>query len=315
VGSETVERKTPGEAEKGLMAMSLAAWFRRMLGPASIGGVPSTKSENREVNEVPGSDAVLAAWLAASDAGLLYPRRDVHDRGAWDDYWRNHLRVGTIEQGFADDMSSDDTLLGMLARRGSRTILCAGNGISTEAISLALHGFDVTALDISAVPAEAFVASLRDAQHPLHRIPGFRTRDDGSVIFDTNGPIDPGLCPRMHQSNEYCPKGGGSLSLITGDLIDPAISPGPFDVVIERRTVQLFPAAERPAALERLVARLAIPGVFVSHEHQGAWRPGDTRTHYAEGWLASRGFIVQSDTRFLDSAAAPRLALLMFSSG
>jgi hypothetical protein len=297
------------------MAMSLVAWFRRMLGPASISGVPSREPEEREVNEVPLSDAGLAAWMAACDAGLLDPRRDVHDRGAWDDYWRNHLRVGTIEQGFADQMSSDDTLPGMLARRGSRTILCAGNGMSTEATSLALHGFDVTALDISAVPAEAFVASLRDAEHPLHRIPGFRTRHDGSVSFDGDGPIDPRLCPRIHQSNEYGPRGGGSLSLITGDLIDPATSPGPFDVVIERRTVQLFPAAERPEALERLVARLAIPGVFVSHEHQGAWRPGDTRTHYAEGWLASRGFMVQSDTRFLDSGAAPRLALLVFSSG
>lgn len=226
------------------MTMGFVAWFRRMLGPVFIAGVPSTKSEKREVIEVPGSDAVLAAWMAASDAGLLDPCRDVHDRGAWDDYWKNHLRVGTIEQGFADQMSSDDTLLGMLARRGSRTILCAGNGVSTEATSLALHGFDVTALDISAVPAEALAASLRDAEHPLRRIPGLSMRDDGSVTFDTDRPIDPRLCPRMHQSDEYLPRGGGSLSFITGDLIDPAISPGPFDVVIERRTVQLFPAAE-----------------------------------------------------------------------
>lgn len=282
--------------------MGLVAWFRRVFGRTSTAGVP------------PSNDAAaLAAWIAASDAGLLDPCRDVHDRDAWDEYWKNHLRVGTIEQGFADEMSSDENLPSLLAWRGCRTILCAGNGISTEATSLTLHGFDVTALDISTVPAELLVASLRDAEHPLRRIPGFSMHDDGSVSFGGDGPIDPQLCPRMHQNGEYLPRRGGSLSLIAGDLIDPTICPGPFDVVIERRTVQLFPAEERLAALDQLIARLATPGVLVSHEHQGAWRPGDPRAHYAESWLGPRDFIVQSDTSFFDSSV--RLAVLIFSSG
>lgn len=295
--------------------MGLGAWVRRMFRPFSIGGASPATSRTGEGNAVPLPDERLAAWIAASNAGLLDSRRDVHDPEAWDEYWKNHLRVGTIEQGFADRMSSDRTLPRMLARRGARTILCAGNGLSTESVSLALHGYDVTALDISSIPAQSFVASLRRAEHPLPTIPGFRSREDGSFTVETDGPIDPQLCPRMHQGGEECPKGGGSLSFVVGDLIDPTISPGPFDVVIERRTVQLFPPAERLEALERLVGRLAASGVFVSQEHQGAWRPGDSDSHYAKDWLKSRGFVVLPDARLLTSTAVPRLALLVLSTG
>jgi len=34
--------------------------------------------------------------------------------------------------------------------------------------------------------------------------------------------------------------------------MDPAICPGPFDVIVERRTLQLFPSGERGAAVARL---------------------------------------------------------------
>ena len=272
--------------------MSLRAWFRRVLGRASTAPVPS-------------------AWLAAFEAGRLNPPQDVHDRGAWDEYWRNQLEVGAGEQGFSDQMFSDMTLPGLLTGRGARTILCAGNGLSTEAISLALLGFNATALDISAVPGKMFGAMLRDEENPLRRIPGFTMRDDGSVTFGDAGLIDPELCPPMHRSAEYPPRGGGALSFVTGDLIDAELCPGPFDVVIERRTLQLFPDAERLLALDRLVSRLANRGVFVSQQHEGRWTPGDDRTHYAEAWLASRGFVMQSGT----TDVAARLACLMFSSG
>lgn len=257
----------------------------------------------------------LEAWLAASEAGLLEPPADVHSAVVWDEYWRNHLKVGALEQGFADRMASDPTLPGLLAERGARTILCAGNGLSFEAISLALLGFDVTALDISVVPAEAFESMVREAEHPIHRIPGFELRDDGSLVFGTAGPIDPALCPPMHQSDTFPPRGGGSLSFVTGDLMNPEICPGPFDVVVERRTVQLFPESERISALERLVARLSSRCVLVSQQHEGGWRPGDDRTHYAESWLSSRGFQIESGVPSRKPGVAARLARLEFSSG
>jgi len=43
-------------------------------------------------------------------------------------------------------MSSDPTLPALLSRRGARTVLCAGNGLSIEPIALALLGFRVTVL-------------------------------------------------------------------------------------------------------------------------------------------------------------------------
>jgi hypothetical protein len=257
------------------------------------------------------------AWLAACDAGCLDPPRDAHDHDAWDQYWMNQLKVGAMEQGFNDQMASDEKLPGVLVERGARMILCAGNGLSSEALALALLGFDVTALDISRVPCKVFTSMFQDPEHPCRRMPGFSMSDDGSATFGTSGAIDPELCPAMHRSDEHAPRAGGSLSYVTGDLSDPEICPGPFEVVIERRTLQLFPEGERPAALDRLTARLADGGVFVSHQHDGGWRPGDDRTHYAETWLASRDFVVHSGIALSDSDsdAASRLAYLVFSSG
>ena len=85
-----------------------------------------------------------------------------------------------MDQGFADMVSSDDALPGLLTRRGSRTILCAGNGLSLEALSLALLGFQVTALDISAVAVHALdrCAECGPSGAP---IPGFGIGDDNVV--------------------------------------------------------------------------------------------------------------------------------------
>ncbi len=315
--------------------MSLGDWFRRVLGRTTAVCVPSpdTKERSRRVpiatsgspNSGPaGADGErvsaarreqATAWLAAFEAGCLDPPRDVHDRGAWDDYWKNQMKVGAMEQGLWDGMASDTTLPKLLSRRGSRTILCAGNGLSTEAISLALHGFSVTALDISGVPAEVFGNMMRDPGHPVHRIPGFSMRDDGSVTFSAPGPIDPEWCPPMHRSTDHPPKGGGSLLFVTGDLMNPGVCPGPFDVVIERRTLQLFQGLDKIAALEHLVARLGERGTFVSHQHEGGGRPGDARAHYAEAWLNSRGFVLRSEAERGECDSAARLACLMFSTG
>jgi hypothetical protein len=113
----------------------------------------------------------------------------------------------------------------------------------------------------------------------------------------------------MHQSAACPNQGGGTLTFVTGDLMDPDVCPGPFDVVIERRTLQLFPATEQMEGLERLIARLGTPGLFVSHQHLGCWRPGDSREHYARARLVSHRFDLGHTT------FAPRLARLVFSTG
>ncbi len=271
--------------------------------------------ESARERQPPDTQQLLRAAAAGYEDGSLLPPRDVHDRAGWDRYWKAQLGVGCFEQGFNDMMSSDPHLVGLLRGRGARTILCVGNGLSSEASSLALHGFDVVALDISAIPAVLRLANLRDPGHPARRIPGFALSDDGVVTVGGSDPIDPELCPPIHRSAEHPNRGGGSLASVTGDLMDPALCQGPFDVVIERRTVQLFPEAERPAALERLVARLADHGTFVSHEHRGCWRPGDSRTHFASPWLAERGFDLNAWGDENTQAAEGRIARLMFSSG
>lgn len=275
-----------------------------------------TESQPEAASEplTPEAQQRLRALVAGYEDGSLRPPHDVHDGAAWDRYWKAQFEVGLVEQAFSDMMSSDPQLVGLLNRRGARTILCVGNGLSGEAPSLALHGFDVITLDISAVPAESHRIKWKNPDHPVCRIPGFAVRSDGVWTFGPPDPIDPEVSPPMHKSPEHPNRGGGSLSVVTGDLMNPELCPGPFDVVIERRTVQLFPEAERPAALERLVARLADRGTFVSHEHQGGWRPGDRRTHFAETWLAERGFALDAWSSEMP-AAEGRLARLMFSSG
>jgi hypothetical protein len=67
---------------------------------------------------------------------------------------------------------------------------------------------------------------------------------------------------------------GGSLECVDGDLTSPMVCPGLYDVVIERKTLQLFPATERAAALATVAARLTPNGILFTHAHDGRWRPG-----------------------------------------
>ena len=253
-----------------------------------------------------------AALLEAMKSGKLAIPEDIHDAKGWDRYWSAQLEFGAMEQGFGDMMASDDTFIPRLARRNVHSILCVGNGLSSEAWALALHGFDVTGLDVSSVPKAIFASIIADPDHRFRKVPGFTARGHAAIAFEGTAPIDPACCPRMHQAEGYPPKGGGSLTYVTGDLCDIAACAGPFDVVIERRTVQLFKAGERSGALERLAGRLGPRGLLVSHEHCGGWRPGQPREHFAATWVRENGF--EDDYRVKDDSAA-RVARLFFTTG
>lgn len=280
--------------------MSVGDWLKKTFGGGKRDrpAAPPPVSDERRTR--------AAAWFDALRAGELNVPDNVHDKAGWDTYWRNQMKYGALQQGFDDMMSSDPSLVELLDRRGVRTVLCAGIGLSGEALSLALHGFDVTALDISELPFALVHRNLSSG--PLHLLPGFEINDDVFVMPELT---DQAQCPPIHRSPSRPTRAGGSLRLAIGDIVDPVVCPGPFDAIIERRAIQLFPDAEREPALERLAARLAPRALFLSHEHNGRARPDDTRGHYATAWIRANGFVVDATS----DPAADRLAQLRYSTG
>jgi hypothetical protein len=281
------------------MTMRVSEWLRRLIGIRNEPGEASRDS--------PGRDRLLEEAFSVPS--------NVHDAAAWDLYWTRQLASDGMEVGFGDMMASDKTFIDLLRGRGTRKVLCVGNGLSSEALVLALYGFDVTILELSRVAADRYRASLALEDHPFRQMPGFTIDDSSVATFGTTDNQESVSVPPMHRNDRHRPQGGGSLTIVSGDLTDRTSCPGPFDTVIERRTVQLFPPAERSLALECLVERLATPGVFVSHQHFGAWRPGDPRTHFAEDWLMAQGFVIGAYPSVPTALDAPRLAQLRFTSG
>jgi hypothetical protein len=106
---------------------------------------------------------------------------------------------------------------------------------------------------------------------------------------------------------------GGSLECIAGDLTDPAICPGPYDVAIERKTLQLFPETERGTALAAVAARLNPNGILFTHVHDGRGGPGRPAKHFVEPFLEQCGFTRR--TFEASKSATGRTAITFLSSG
>ena len=113
-------------------------------------------------------------------------------------------------------------------------------------------------------------------------------------------------------------RGGGTLRFLSGDLFDPDLWKGPYDVVIERRTVQLHQGQEQDLILDRLSERLRPNCIFVSDFHMGWWGPGDPEGHMLESWLRGRGFLIfreRLDTSDKPTKNSRRIALLSEITG
>jgi hypothetical protein len=160
------------------------------------------------------------------------------------------------------------------APNGLRTVLCVGNGISQEPRALAWAGFDVTALDIS--PFAVKVAS--EAAPPDELLAGL-------VGGRSSGP-------------------DGHLEFAVGDLCDAACCAGPYDVVIDRKTLQLWPSADRPVAVQAVANRLALRGIFFSHSHDGGWRPPAEPRHALKSWFAAEAWTFWEGATALTGRAA-----------
>ncbi len=216
---------------------------------------------------------------AENDYSWLCPPATMADPKAWDKYWHEQITHGVA--GFVDMFCDDGELVDVMRTSRFQSVLCVGSGLSHEPRALAAAGFDVTALDLSPFATEAVKGATPPEDH-LRSLLGARA-----------------LLPN------------GRLDFVTGDLIDGGVCPGPFDVVIERRTLQLYPQQDRPAALQAVAKRLAPRGIFFSHSHNGGWRPPAPRTHACEDWFAMHGW----PRRQRDTPVTGRVAWLFVSTG
>jgi DNA-binding CsgD family transcriptional regulator len=240
---------------------------------------------------------------------LWLPPRDVHDQAAWDRYWQHRKgdrseycpaiyrrsrrdlteREREVQQLLAEGKSEkeiasvlnlnprmvaihkhcimqalhpealhppeDSLLIQCLIKRRAKTVLCAGNGVSQEPRALAAAGFDVTAMDLS--PLAVHLAETW--QFSSEELDSFCTKEERTP--------------------------GGTVRFVIGDVLDRSVCPGPFDAIIERRMLQLFPEQEQGVALDALASRLKADGLLVSHRHNQllAW-PAIVRIYRDRGW-------------------------------
>jgi hypothetical protein len=195
---------------------------------------------------------------APDDLQWMFPPSTVTDPEPWDKFWTDQIQHGVA--GFVHMFIDDGQLVDAMIANGIHDVLCVGNGISLEARALSEAGFAVTALDLS--PLAARVAS--------DSVPG------------------PDLIQRLLGGRPAKP--GGSLTFVTGDLRDTSLCAGPFGAVIERRTLQLFPDEELPAAMQAVANRLAAKGLFFSHVHDGGWRPPAAPRNRTRDWFDENGW-------------------------
>jgi hypothetical protein len=191
----------------------------------------------------------------------FFPPCDVHDHAVWDRYWQDQITHGLSPPLF-DMFSNDSPLIQCLLNRGARTLLCAGNGISQEPRALAAAGFEVIAMDLS--PAAAHLAEIW--QFSSKELDRFSTKEQRAP--------------------------GGTVKFVVGDILDRSACPGPFDAIIERRMLQLFPEEERGLALDALASRLQPGGLLLSHCHDGGWKPPNRPVHQVEQGFRDRGWSI-----------------------
>lgn len=255
---------------------SLIAWLKRLIGTDLPRSIPG--SDDLGVSPLP-----LSSTEETDDWSWLHPPRNVDDKDAWDQYWQNQFKHS---QGFCflDLFSDDRELVEAIRGRDGRTVLCVGNGVSMEPWALSEAGLEVTALDVSSVATH----TARSIEAPPEALEQY---------------ID--LTQRQP---------GGFVQFVVGDLFDVSACPGPFDAIIERRTVQLFDDADRARALESLVGRLGAGGIVFSQCHDGWSRPPAKPVHAAEAWFRAREEIAVLDNWEL-RATSGQVAWLLLTTG
>jgi hypothetical protein len=219
---------------------------------------------------------------AAIDFESLRPPSDPRDAAAWDRYWAAHLSTGFA--GVGDQMTNTDLVFRTMVTHRFRSVLCVGTGVSLEPKALAAVGLNVTALDLSPL-AIRVSRGVKISNRELRA--GFRL-------------------PRR-------PFRKGRVEWVVGDALDATTCSGPFDVVIERLTAQAQPEDLRAEFLSRLADRLAPNGLFVSHAHDGGWKPPGEPRHWCRTWFVENGWPIWDGRP--GSKPAGRVAWLWTTTG
>lgn len=158
----------------------------------------------------------------------------------WDFYWQSKRLQPAL-----DELQARCRLawLALFRQRGYRSILLAGNGISQEPQYFAFAGLEAVAMDISAV-ATTWAAK------------GRWTEDDLCASF---GIVESERRSFLRELARW----GGKATYEVGDLFLPDHCEGPFDVVLSRRTLQLFPPEKRLEGLRCLQQRMSPKGLLL----------------------------------------------------
>ena len=184
----------------------------------------------------------------------FFPPEDPNDVAAWDKYWMDQVSHGFGPLLF-DIFCHDRDLIQVMFDEGMKNVLCAANGMSQEPKALAVVGFQVVALDFSSVALKISTSWKLDSK--------------GLEIF-----CDP------KWRHEW-----GHLEYVVGNILDPAVCPGPFDVIIERRTSQLLPEEQKAVFLEALAKRLSPEGILFCHSHDARGGPFTETKHFSRTWF------------------------------
>ena len=174
--------------------------------------------------------------------------QDLDAAAEWDYFWEVQIpKQYNLFQLY--DFTQE--LIPALQERGSQTVLFAGNGVSLEPRAFAAAGFQVTALDLSP-RATSYAAQFELTSAHLQRF----------AYFAGQQPT-PDIC---HNAN---------VTYVAGSIFDESICSGPFDVIISRRTLQLFSKDRMLEGIQLLLHRLSQKGLLINHTHNS----------YPSGWF------------------------------
>lgn len=244
-----------------------------------------------------GFDAVKAAGIYMSDYPIAL---NPSDADGWDLFWKYIISNNQFYYNdfFCSMFSDYNSLASLFKKHGYKTILCAGNGISLEPYFFANEEFSVTALDISS-EANKFLANF-----PLNP-------SDLRGFYQENYPGNKEPAGNFYQEEISKIK---SVKLVTGDIFNSDCCPGPFDVIITRKTLQCFwgKSGEKTfEGMQELLARLSPHGLLYVHTHNtDPWNDAMIE------WVQSQGILDYSDYNAdIGEKADQRLFYFWLTSG